>query len=228
MKKRLKINGVIVFIAVISSILFPTIFLRQSMGSFLDEVLSVFGIAFILLGQLFRVSSRGYKSEHSQQGYALIQGGPYTLVRNPMYLGIFLIGLGIVLILFKWWAICIFLLVFIARYILLIFEEEKKLRAIFPKDYQAYQQKVPRIIPSLAMILQKDIVEYLPLKLSWLKKEMPSVIPVLGAVILLKSWKNIRNEGWQALPLELVMVFMIIILFASLFIYLKNKTANGR
>jgi hydrogenase maturation factor HypF (carbamoyltransferase family) len=78
----------------------------------LDDTMEIFGIALILLGQIFRVSGRGYKAEQSQQGQVLIEGGPYILVRNPMYLGILLIGLGIVLMLFNWWVICFFIIFF--------------------------------------------------------------------------------------------------------------------
>ncbi len=151
-------------------VLFPSFFFRhQRLGS-LEEIAEIFGIALILFGQLIRTSARGYKSEQSQNGHALIQGGPYSLVRNPMYLGILLIGLGIALMLFQWWAMAVFLIVFIVRYLLLIFKEEKKLLEVFSGQYKIYQGKVPRLIPPLTMLLQADISEYLPLKLSWLKK----------------------------------------------------------
>ena len=90
MKKRLKINGFIMFIAVLLILIFPAIFFRKP-GSYLyDSIMEIIGIVLILLGQFLRVSARGYKSEHSNNSRSLIQGGPYALVRNPMYLGILL------------------------------------------------------------------------------------------------------------------------------------------
>lgn len=226
MKRRLKINGFIIFIAVLLIALFPTIFFRKATEDFFDEVIEIFGVAFILLGQIFRVSARGFKSEHSQNGNILIQGGPYALVRNPMYLGILLIGIGIVLMLFNWWVVCIFLLVFIIRYLSLIFKEEKKLKALFPKDYPHYHKGVPRILPSMAMLLQKDIGEYLPLKLPWLKREMGSILTVLLIVLLLESWEDIKNEGLRVYLREAIPMTITIILFVVLIIYLSRRTGG--
>ncbi|MCX5704077.1 MAG: isoprenylcysteine carboxylmethyltransferase family protein, partial [Candidatus Omnitrophica bacterium] len=202
MKKRLKINGLIMFIAVVAIVFFPAIFFRRSNSYLYDGIMEITGIVLILLGQLLRVSARGYKSEHSNNSRSLIQGGPYALVRNPMYLGILLIGLGIVAILFKWWVVGIFLLVFIIRYQLLIFKEEKKLAALFPGTYQDYQRSVPRILPSISMIAKKDVGEYLPLKLSWLKKEIGSVLTVLFITLVLESWEDVKAEGIRAYSKE--------------------------
>lgn len=132
MKRRIKINGIIIVCAVALMAIFPGLFLRERRVEFGGEFLRIAGFGFMFLGQLLRVSARGYKSEHSQNSGALVKGGPYAAVRNPMYLGILLIGLGVNLILFRWWVMVLFLSVFIARYILLIVNEEKKLLAAFP------------------------------------------------------------------------------------------------
>ncbi|MEI6631739.1 MAG: isoprenylcysteine carboxylmethyltransferase family protein, partial [bacterium] len=195
MKKRLEINGIIIVSALILIMIFPALFFRNNKIAYYDEIAEIFGVAFILLGQLFRTSARGYKAEHSRQGESLISSGPYSLVRNPMYLGILLIGLGIVLVLFKWWVAGIFLLIFILRYVLLIFKEEKKLLKIFPEDYLHYQLRVPRLWPSPTTLLQRDIREYLPLKSSWLKKEIGTILAVLLLTLLLESWADIKTEG---------------------------------
>jgi protein-S-isoprenylcysteine O-methyltransferase Ste14 len=229
MKKRVKINGFIIFFACLLIVSFPTIFFRNNKptSSFsFDTVAEVFGITFILLGQIFRVSSRGFKSEHSRDGHSLIQNGPYALVRNPMYLGILLIGAGIVLMLFNWWVIGIFLLVFIIRYLRLIFKEEKKLQAMFAYDYPTYQEKVPRILPSLSCLWEKDISEYLPLKLSWLKKEIGSILVVLLTVLFLESWEDIKNKGIAIYFKEVVSIIAIILLFIAFVIYLSKRTVS--
>ncbi len=226
MKRRLKINGLIIFLACILLILFPAVFLRSTKEASWDKLAEIFGIAFILLGQIFRASSRGYKSENSGSGHSLIQSGPYALVRNPMYLGILFIGLGIVLVLFNWWILVVFLCIFIWRYLFLIFKEEKKLSAMFPQDYEDYQQKVPRLLPSPAVVLQKDIVEYLPLKLSWLKKEIGSILAVLLIVLFLEGWKDVKSEGIKVYLKEAILYLTIIILFIFLIIYLIRRTNN--
>jgi len=226
MKRRLKTNGAIIFLAVVLLILFPAVFLRSARENHFHTAAKIAGITLILLGQTLRACARGYKSEYSRNGCSLIQGGPYTLVRNPMYLGILIIGLGIVLTLFNWWEAVIFLSVFIWRYIFLIFKEEKKLLTMFPQEYRNYRQKVPRILPALATILQKDIAEYLPLKLSWLKKEIGSILAVLLLVFFLEGWKGVQAKSINLYLKEATLLLAIVILFIFLTIYLIRRTNN--
>lgn len=226
MKRRLKINGIIIFLAFILLILFPPLFLRSARVTFWGDAAKILGIEFIILGQILRASARGYKSENSGSGHSLIQGGPYALVRNPMYLGILLIGLGIVLALFNWWVIVIFLSIFIWRYIILIFKEEKKLSAMFPGIYKDYQQKVPRLLPSSVAVLQKDMSEYFPLKLPWLKKEFGSILAVLLIVLFLEGWKDVKSDDIRICLKEAILFFTTVILFIFVIIYLIRRTNN--
>jgi protein-S-isoprenylcysteine O-methyltransferase Ste14 len=226
MKKRLKINGFIMVLVIALITLFPKAFFRKVDVYLSDGAAEVFGIAFILLGQIFRASARGYKSENSQEGRILIQGGPYALVRNPMYLGILLIGLGIVLVLFEWWGVFIFLLVFAIRYISLIFKEEKHLEVLFPRIYPDYCKKVPRILPSLGMLSNKNISAYLPLKLSWVKKEIGSILTVLLITIFAESLEEIKSHGMRVYIAEALEIVLVITLFIYLIYYLIRRTNN--
>lgn len=228
MKRRLKINGFIIFIVALLIVLFPAVVFRKASGSFFNGIMKIIGIAFILLGQIFRASARGYKSENSQEGLFLLRSGPYAVSRNPMYLGILLIGLGIVSVLFKWWVLSAFLLLFILRYLPLIFKEEKKLSVLFPQAYQDYQRSVPRILPSLSMIATREISEYLPIKLPWLKKEIGSILAVLFITLFLESWEDIKNAGIRAyLFKEGTGILVVIIFFIYLVGYLNRRTKNG-
>lgn len=224
MKKRLKINGVIMTLAFILVAVFPGVFLRKPSTDFLEEFLEIVGVASIFLGQIIRVSSRGYKAEHSQNSQALIRGGPYAVVRNPMYLGILLIGLGVVLMVFNWWVAFVFFLVFGARYIMLIFKEEKKLLKMFPGIYNQYCAQTPRLIPRISSIVRLDISEYLPVKLPWFKKEIGSISALLFLVMFVESWEDIWQEGVVAYLKESVWLLFTVLLFALLVIFLSKWT----
>lgn len=224
LKSRVRVHGFIIFCTLLVVTVFPKVFLRSGSLGLSEEVLSIVGIACVLLGQIFRLSSRGFKSEQSKNGGALVEGGPYSLVRNPMYLGIILIGLGLVMMLFKWWAICVFLVVFSSIYIRLIFQEEKKLVNLFGATFKAYCKKVPAIIPSFNMALNSEISNYLPLKSSWLKREMGSICGVLVFALAVKSWENISVVGYVLIVERLAVLILMIILAAALAVYLISKT----
>ncbi|MFH0917564.1 MAG: isoprenylcysteine carboxylmethyltransferase family protein [Candidatus Omnitrophota bacterium] len=226
MKKRLKINGIIMAGAVLVLAFFPKLFLRVYSGGFREEIIEALGFALILLGQIIRVSARGYKAEHSQDSQALIQGGPYQVVRNPMYLGIFLIGLGVVLAIFSWWAVGVFVAVFVIRYILLIYKEEQKLYIMFPQTYPEYCRKVHRIFPSLSNIINLDTIEYLPIKISWFKKEIGSILTLLLLTLLVESWEDITKNGFRVYLQQSVGIFLIFVLFIIFVILLSQRTSK--
>ena len=224
MKKRLKINGIIMACGALIIAFFPRFFLRVYSGGIQEEIIEAFGFALILLGQIIRVSARGFKAENSQDSQALIQGGPYQVVRNPMYLGILSIGLGVALAIFKWWAIVIFITVFIIRYILLIYKEEKKLCAMFPQAYPEYCRRVPRIFPSLSSIIKLDVIEYLPIKIVWFKKEIGSILTLLLLTLLLESWEDIVADGFRVYLRQSAWLLLTFVLFAALVIFLSKRT----
>jgi protein-S-isoprenylcysteine O-methyltransferase Ste14 len=190
MKKRIKINGIIMVLAFILVVIFRKIFFRQAGSGWEENLLRIIGLLSLLLGQVIRVSARGYKAEHSKNSHALIEGGPYQVVRNPMYLGILLIGLGVVLMLFNWWVVLLFLLIFTARYFPLILSEEQKLRNMFPGTYEAYCRRVPRMMPRITGLIKINVRKYLPIKLIWFKKEINSIISLLIVILLFFLWRR--------------------------------------
>ncbi len=228
MKNRLKKNGIIIFLVCLLLVIFPRFFFKGIQTGYLDEIAEVFGVTLILLGQLLRVSARGYKAEMSKEGKSLVKTGPYSLVRNPMYLGIILIGIGIVLMLFNWWAAVIFLLGFTLRYIKLIFKEENKLLQLFPQEYASYQKNTPRLFPRIKIIFEKHVAEYLPLKLAWVNKEIGSILAVLLVTLLVESWKDIKTEGLLLYLKESVSLFISILLFICFAVYLSRRTQQQK
>jgi hypothetical protein len=146
------------------------------------------------------------------------------VVRNPMYLGILLIGLGVVLAVFQLWAVIVFITVFIIRYIMLIGTEEKKLQGMFPDSYVQYCRKVPRIFPSLPIIINLDVSEYLPIKISWFKKEIGSILTLLLLTLLVESWEDVASEGIRVYLQQSVGIFLTFILFTIFVILLSRRT----
>jgi protein-S-isoprenylcysteine O-methyltransferase Ste14 len=115
----------------------------------------VSGFAVTLLGQCLRlwaVSHAGGATRTTGTvgaGAELITHGPFAYVRNPLYLGNFLIALGFCLM--AWagmpWLLLIFLALFGLQYQMIISLEEEHLRQRFGKIYNDYLAQVPRFVP---------------------------------------------------------------------------------
>jgi len=80
---------------------------------------------------------------------ALVADGPFRHVRNPLYLGVLLLMLGMSLLASRLGALVLVLggVPFILR---LIAREEAALSATQGEGYAAYRARVPRLVPSLA------------------------------------------------------------------------------
>ena len=117
----------------------------QSWGLFLGVPLICIGITLIVLALgLFRDSRT--RPEPWQPASALVIAGIYERTRNPMYLGMAALSLGVALI---FQSLAAALLVLVATAIIdrfVIAREEAYLLRRFGDDYRAYQSKVRRWI----------------------------------------------------------------------------------
>ncbi|MFH1441643.1 MAG: isoprenylcysteine carboxylmethyltransferase family protein [Candidatus Omnitrophota bacterium] len=225
MKKRLKIDGFLVFCIFGLLVGAENIFLRNNQGGYISNILmNTFGMVLFILGEIIRISARGYKSEHLGNGQALIKTGPYFFVRNPMYLGILLIALGVALILLKWWAAGFFTALFIIRYKFVISQEEKKLEKIFSQEYMDYKNEVPRMLPSIKIFAVKYISECLPLKISWVKKEIGAINTLLLVMFFLSIWPRIKRTGISFYSEELTEWAILTSCFICMIFYFCRQT----
>jgi Phospholipid methyltransferase len=94
--------------------------------------------------QRLRAGSRGFGSLPDR----LITSGPYTMTRNPMYLGhlVFLTGLALAWKSRLGW---IYLLASIPWFHLRVLEDERRLEQKFGDEYRDYCRRVKRWIPYL-------------------------------------------------------------------------------
>ncbi|MBF0571289.1 MAG: isoprenylcysteine carboxylmethyltransferase family protein [Candidatus Omnitrophica bacterium] len=117
----------------------------------LDEASIRAGIGFIIAGALIRLWSNGYAIKNDK----LTSSGPYAFVRNPLYLGTFLIATGFVIVLksdprwLEWTIGGMFLLALCFVYYRTIKDEQDMLLAKFANAYSDYCKKVPAMVPCL-------------------------------------------------------------------------------
>lgn len=100
------------------------------------------GLPIAVLGLLLR----GWAAGHLAKNEKLATSGPYAYVRNPLYLGTLVVGVGIVIACRSIPLAIVFAAVFLLVYFPVIELEEQHLRDIFPA-YAAYAARVRRFLP---------------------------------------------------------------------------------
>jgi protein-S-isoprenylcysteine O-methyltransferase Ste14 len=81
------------------------------------------------------------------QGHELITQGPYAVVRNPIYLGMFGLILATGLAFSRWWALLAAIIFFLIGNRIRIRAEEQLLREAFGAQFDEYARRVPAFFP---------------------------------------------------------------------------------
>ena len=89
----------------------------------------------------------------------LIRQGPYSICRNPLYLGTCTIITGVALLFGNPIMLLAVLLLFVPATLLTIKMEEAHLERIFGEEYRDYRRQVPRFWPSLRRYAGLDMLE---------------------------------------------------------------------
>jgi protein-S-isoprenylcysteine O-methyltransferase Ste14 len=110
-------------------------------------------LACLVLGTILRVWGTAYLGSGvmrgaAMQGEVFVAAGPYRYVRNPLYLGSWLLALGVSVLMPPSGA-AFFLVAFSVFVLLLIRAEERFLSARQGEVYQQYRRTVPRLWPRL-------------------------------------------------------------------------------
>ncbi len=117
--------------------------------------ITVAALSSITLGAVLRVWGTAHLGYTTMQAAALksnriVDGGPYGHLRNPLYLGAWLLALGISILMPA--AGAAFFLLAITVFIgFLIFAEERCLSATLGIDYGEYRRRVPRLAPRFSL-----------------------------------------------------------------------------
>ena len=128
------------------------------------------GLFFVTCGEGLRLWSLRYigrfsRTSRKRKGSMLVMGGPYTLVRNPLYCGNLLILIGATILSQLLWLIPIVISLFSLQYYCIVLWEEETLLKNFPRDAERYFRSVPRWLPTWQTIgtcLQRNRTAYYP------------------------------------------------------------------
>lgn len=109
------------------------------------EYPSLPGILICFAGATLRFWASGYLRKDNRPAV----GGPYAYVRNPLYLGTWLMAIGTAVAIENWWLAGTITVLFATLYHYIILDEETKLQRIFGAPYDSYCRLVPRFFPRL-------------------------------------------------------------------------------
>ncbi len=105
----------------------------------------------IVLGEAVRlagVSAAGTVTRRrSRDVQRLVSYGIFAWMRNPLYVGNFLIWIGFTVVSGVLWFLPAVLLIFALEYTFIVRYEEGVLESIFGSEYLAYKERTPRWLP---------------------------------------------------------------------------------
>ncbi len=189
------------------AVIYPFGFFVVFFGSLDDKSLKA-GIGYIIAGMLIRLWSNGYAIKNDK----LTTSGPYAFLRNPLYLGTFLLALGFIITLKTSWAGFILLGALAWAYYHTIKSEQGMLLTKFGDAYRDYCQKVPAMIPCL---IPYNKGEKWPFSLQRLinSKEHKPVFWIIVLLVafhlktrLLLEHKAMNPQSWGLVVLAIVLI----------------------
>ncbi|MGB0952914.1 MAG: methyltransferase family protein [Planctomycetota bacterium] len=162
---------------------------------------SSLGALLILTGVLWRTWAMLYVG--GRKSRTLVQTGPYSLSRHPLYFGTFLVGLGAGVMLQSITFVAAFLLLFPIIYLPVIQEEERVLHWNHPLDFEGYRMRVPhRFLPSLRSVEMGEPTLRVHVKAQW--NQAKRGLLTLAAIPMLQLLLTLRSQGnlpvWFSLP----------------------------
>jgi len=189
-----------------------------------DEAWELLCLTISLTGLAIRAFTIGYtprgtsgRNTKTQIADSLNTTGMYSLVRHPLYLGNFLMWLGVALFPMLWWMALLCTLLFWVYYERIMFAEEAFLRKKYGKVYEEWAKGTPAFMPSLKCSYRKPEV---PFSLrNVLKREYNGL---LGAVLCLFMAETV-GDYFAGQPVHVDLMWKII-LAVTITIWLVLRT----
>lgn len=179
-------------------------------------------------GLAIRIITVGYvprgtsgRNTRKQVADVLNTTGMYSVVRHPLYVGNFLMWLGISLILHLWWLTLLIALIFWVYYEKIMYAEEEFLKKKFDDQFLAWAEKTPLFIPHFSLWLPPEM----PFSVkSALKREYASFFAMIATFTGLKLLCNLRVGKTFSLSPIWTAFFLGSLLFYLIVRFLKKKT----
>ncbi len=144
---------------------------------------------FFLPGAVLRLWSTLYIGR--RKSHQLVREGPYSICRNPLYLGSFLLWLSAGILLESPVVLAGVLVSAFAYARWVVPQEEAFLGGLFGEDYRRYLQEVPRFWPKPSLLQEPEIipVHTRGIRHEWKRAMFWLWMPVLGRLLFHLRWQ---------------------------------------
>lgn len=208
--------------------------MEARMGEVAEDIWVLFCFLLSLGGLALRAYTVGHvpagtsgRNAKAQRAARLNTTGMYSVVRNPLYLGNFIILLGVVMSLKVWWLVLIVTMAFFIYMERIILTEEKFLGETFGEAYSKWCEKTPVIVPRFSLWKKPDM----PFSLKTvLKREYQGLLGIGTAFFVTEVIVDLWFEGepfeeWIVEDMAWPVLYGLILAAALTLRYLKKYTA---
>lgn len=186
-------------------------------------------LAVSITGQLIRIITVGYtpantsgRNREEQVADVINVTGIYSVVRHPLYLGNFLMWLGLAMLTRDFWFIVSFILLFWVYYERIMYAEEVFLLDKFGRSYERWAENTPAFIPAFRKYKKSD------LHFSWkkiLKNEKNGIAGIFVIFFVFDFTGHAINAGKPIIVTNFWFYAAVVsLIFYFIFKYLKRKT----
>jgi protein-S-isoprenylcysteine O-methyltransferase Ste14 len=194
----------------------------------LQHGINLVSIAVSFLGFLIRAISIGTtpkgtsgRNTEEQVAETLNHKGIYSLVRHPLYLGNYLMWIGIVVFTYNFYFVIIVSLAFWLYYERIMFAEERFLERKFGSNYLEWSKTVPAFFPSWKNYQKGDI----PFSLkSVLRREYSGILATVFSFAFVDHLRSFFSNGYFEFWRTSTYIFIIALILTLILRTLKHNT----
>jgi len=171
---------------------------------------SIFCLIVGSIGLFFRILVVGYTPQNTsgrntreQIADVLNKTGWYSVVRHPLYLGNYLMGLGITMFPCDWYLPFVYSLSFVLYYERIMLAEEDFLCKKFGDEFEEWSKETPSFLPkfskwdgpilefSFKNILRREYSSFFAMVLCFTILDLIGNVLVLGKLYIIPLWMNL-------------------------------------
>ena len=198
---------------------------------FMFTAISISVLGFLVRFYTIGTTPKGTSGRNTKEQVAdvLNSSGMYSMVRHPLYLGNYIIWLGISLASFNIYFVIIMSLLFWIYYERIMFAEERFLERKFGADYLNWASKLPAFLPSILNFKKSDTKFSI---ITVLRREYASVLAaVVGFTFIEVLRTYFSTNNWSISDYTVMILggtIILVLILRSLKHYTSLLEEKGR